>query len=635
MSSDLRVVTPPQKPVLLFDGDCRFCSRWIRRWRHMTGDAVDYLAGQDASVAARFPEIPAARLAAAVHLVDVDGQVYAAAEAVVRTLAYARGRAWPARLYAGSTSVARTMEWAYRLVARHRSVFSRLTRLLWGRHVEAPTFALAQFVFLRVLGLIYLVAFLSLWSQIAGLVGHEGVLPAHDLMHGARQAFDTRGIGLDRYRLLPTLSWLGTSDGFLALECAAGTLLSVAVMVGVAQLPCLALAWLLYLSLATVGRAFFGFQWDNLLLETGFLAMFIAPGSLGPKPRATGHPRWALLMLRLLLFKLMFSSGCVKLSSGDPTWRDLSALSFHFQTQPLPTVLAWYAHRLPPWLDETACAILFAIELAAPFLVWAPRRPRMLAAALLALLQLLILLTGNYTFFNWLTLALCLLLLDDFTLRRRLPTRIVAWIASDARTATTLPRRARSWRAWLTGAAAAVVIPVSLFQTARSTGARLAWAAPVAAIEAWLDPLRTISSYGLFAVMTTERREIVVEGSDDGQAWLPYEFSYKPGDVHRRPAWVAPHQPRLDWQMWFAALGSYRDNRWFVSFCHRLLQGSPDVLALLAANPFPRHPPRYLRALLFDYTFSTAAERRATGAWWQRERTGVYLPQISLADFAR
>ncbi len=157
----------------------------------------------------------------------------------------------------------------------------------------------------------------------------------------------------------------------------------------------------------------------------------------------------------------------------------------------------------------------------------------------------------------------------------------------------------------------------------------------MAVADAWLEPFRTFSGYGLFAVMTTERREIIVEGSDDGVNWLPYEFKYKPGDVNRRPAFVAPHQPRLDWQMWFAALGDYRQNPWFVNFCLRLLQGSPEVLALLEKDPFPNHPPRYLRAELYDYRFTSFAGRRATGAWWKREPLGEYLPAISLSDFEK
>ena len=351
-----------------------------------------------------------------------------------------------------------------------------------------------------------------------------------------------------------------------------------------------------------------------------------------------------LWLLRLLLFKLMFSSGCVKLLSGDPNWRNLTALTFHYQTQPLPTWIGWYAHQLPLWFQKVSCAGMFAIELGAPFLIFAPRRLRFCGGAAIAFLQILILLTGNYTFFNWLTLALCLLLLDDFALAKFVPAQNVrlSAVRSARRTRRTRPSRCSALRScrW----------PRGHHRSARGRGDRhllLSNGAPVRrttglVVCRWRSrmpgsqPFRTFNGYGLFAVMTTERREIIVEGSNDGVNWLPYEFKYKPGDVNRRPAFVAPHQPRLDWQMWFAALGNYRQNPWFVNFCVRLLQGSPEVLALAGRKiRFPDHPPRYIRAEFYDYRFTNFAERRATGAWWKRERLGEYLPPISLSDLQK
>ncbi len=410
--------------------------------------------------------------------------------------------------------------------------------------------------------------------------------------------------------------------------------LAIALIVGVAPVPCLVLLWMLYLSLAVVGREFLGFQWDNLLLETGFLAIFFAPWQLWPgSSRTTPPSRLALWLLRLLLFKLIFSSGCVKLSSGDPNWRNLTALSFHYQTQPLPTWLAWYANQWPLWWHKTSCAFMFAVELGVPFLIFAPRRPRLLGCFLLVGLQLLILLTGNYTYFNLLTLALCLLLLDDFALRRLLPRRLSGFLGGTGQPPGQLPSaNTRRWHRAATLCVAVVFVPISCLHISQSLGADSRWLSPLEVADDWLLPFRTVSGYGLFAVMTTERREIIVEGSDDRVSWLAYEFKYKPGDMNRRPGWVAPHQPRLDWQMWFAALGSYRNNRWFVNFCIRLLQGSPEVLGLLARNPFPEHPPRYLRAETYRYDFTESAERRATGAWWKRKRVGEYLPPISLAE---
>ena len=650
MTSDIRVAAPPPKPLMVFDGDCNFCTFWIRRWQQMTGDRVDYLPAHDPRIAAQFPEIPRAQFDTAVQLIESDGAVYSGAEAVFRALAHSPKRRWPLRCYEKSTPFANITEGAYRLVAENRKIFSLLTRWFWGRHVEQPAHFLTRWIFLRALGVIYLIAFVSLWVQIGGLIGHNGILPTDQFMAEAQQQCDARGIGVERYHLLPTLCWLDASDNSLNFQCAAGSVLAVLLIAGIAPAPCLVLLWLLYLSLATVGRDFLGFQWDNLLLEAGFLAIFFAPLQFLPRPsRETPPSRLVLWLLRLLLFKLMFSSGCVKLLSGDPTWRNLTALTFHYQTQPLPTSIAWYANQLPLWFQKTSCAAMFCIELGASVLIFAPRRLRFCGGAAIAFLQVLILLTGNYTFFNLLTLALCLLLLDDFVLAKVTPAVLRrAFTLNPQPLGATKQREGGSTlnlRRVITVPFTVVVTMLNLFQVSLTLDLRPGWLFPVAKADAWLGPLRTFNGYGLFAVMTTDRREIIVEGSDDGANWSPYEFKYKAGDVDRRPAFVAPHQPRLDWQMWFAALGDYRQNPWFVNFSERLLQGSPEALALLDKNPFPNQPPRYIRAEFYDYHFTNFAERRATGlrraeaasstqagAWWKREFIGEYLPPISLHE---
>jgi lipase maturation factor 1 len=627
MKSDIRVATPPPKPLLVFDGDCNFCTLWVRRWQQMTGDLVDYLPSQAAGIAAQFPEIPPERFQSSVQLVETDGTVYSGAEAVFRTLAKNPERQWPLDAFENSPALARITEGAYGFVAGHRTFFSRLTRWFWGRHVELPDYFLTRWIFLRALGLIYLVAFVSLWMQISGLIGHNGILPAGQFMSDLKQQCDARGIGLERFHLLPTLCWFNASDSFLNFQCAAGTIFAILLIIGAAPAPCLALLWLLYLSLVAVGRDFLGFQWDNLLLEAGFLAIFFAPLQWLPRLSREAPPSWVVLwLLRLLLFKLMFMSGCVKLMSGDPNWRNLTALTFHYQTQPLPTWPGWYAQQLQLWFQKISCTVMFAIELGAPFLIFTPRRIRFFGCAALMGLQTLILLTGNYTFFNFLAIALCLLLLDDFVLQKFALQKISGFFKT--------PRSVSRWR-WpcaVTLPLAAVVLAVSLFQVISMFGVRSYLLQPAAELDGWLGPLRTVNSYGLFAVMTTTRNEIIVEGSNDGVNWLPYEFKYKPGDVNRRPGFIEPFQPRLDWQMWFAALGNYQQNPWFGNFCQRLLQGSPEVLALLEKNPFPGRPPRLIRAEFYEYHFTNAAERRATGAWWRREFVGEYLPPVSLHE---
>ncbi len=657
MSRDLRVAQAPPRPLLVFDGDCHFCGLWIRRWRQLTGKAVDYLPAQDPRVAQQFPELPRARLDTAVQLIATDGGVYSGAEAVCRALAENPAWQWLWRGYQTVPLFAGCAEWTYRLVAEHRPAFSTLTRWCWGRHVEPPSYFLVRWLFLRALAVVYFFAFLSLGTQIVGLIGHHGILPADQYMAAAQQQCDQRGLGLERFHLLPTLCWFNTSDTFLQLQCAAGAGLSVLLLAGLAPVPCLALLWLLWLSLVVVGRDFLGFQWDNLLLEAGFLALFLAPLQWLPRPAREAPPsRIFVWLLRLLLFKLMFSSGCVKLLSGDPNWRNLTALTFHYQTQPLPPWTAWYAHQLPLWFQKMSCAATLAIEIGAPFLIFVPRRLRFLGAALLAWLQGLILVTGNYAYFNWLALALCLLLLDDFLLEKIVPRKLARCfsrhveqafqpagpgerqaelrlpVASSGAGNQAVGRRpSLRWPFSLLAVVATVVLAGSSFLLAITLGVRSPWLAPFGWVAGQLAPFRSVNNYGLFAVMTTQRNEIIVEGSNDGTNWLAYEFKYKPGDLRRRPAFVAPFQPRLDWQMWFAALGSYQDNPWFENLCVRLLQGSPDVLALLEKNPFPHQPPRFIRSQFYDYHLTSPADRRATGAWWRRENIGEYMPVVSLS----
>jgi lipase maturation factor 1 len=631
MKSDIRVAATPPKPLMVFDGDCNFCTLWIRRWQQMTGERVDYLPAQDPRIATQFPEIPRERFETAVQLFETDGVVYSGAEAVFRALVCNPKRQWLLRAYEKSPGFAQITECAYGFVASRRTFFSRLTHWFWGKHVELPDYFLTRWIFLRALGAIYLIAFVSLWTQINGLIGHNGILPTDQFMSAVKQQCDTQGIGLERFHLLPTLCWFDSSDRFLNIQCAAGTLFAILLIAGVAPVPCLALLWLLYLSLSTAGRDFLGFQWDNLLLEAGFLAIFFAPLHILPRlSRETPPSRIVLWLLRLLLFKLIFSSGCVKLLSGDPNWRNLTALTFHYQTQPLPTWISWYANQLPLWFQKLSCAGMLAIEIGAPFLIFTPRRLKFLGCGAIVFLQILILLTGNYTFFNLLTIALCLLLLDDFIAEKFLPRRLSGLFPPDPHPSPL--NFSRCWPCAVTIPLATVVLAVSFFQMISMFGVRADLFAPMAALDEWLQPLRTVNSYGLFAVMTTERREIIVEGSDDGVNWLPYEFKYKPGDMNLHPAFVEPHQPRLDWQMWFAALGNIQQNPWFESFCIRLLQGSPEVLALLEKNPFPKHPPRYIRAEFYDYHFTSFAEYRATGAWWKREPAGEYLPPVSFHE---
>ncbi|MEO8392676.1 MAG: lipase maturation factor family protein [Chloroflexota bacterium] len=482
---------------------------------------------------------------------------------------------------------------------------------------------LTRWLFLRALGLVYLCAFGSLAVQITGLIGSQGILPAGNFLRSIANVYSAP----DRYTLLPTLAWINSGDGFLQFLCVGGALLALLLILDIATMPVLALLWVFYLSLVNIGQDFLAFQWDILLLEVGFLAIFLAPFHLLPRISRQRAPSQVVIWLfRWLLFRLMFSSGVVKLVSGDPNWRNLTALSYHYWTQPLPTPLAWVMAQLPASFMQFSTVFTFLVELGVPFLFFMPRRIRFVGGLLTIALQVFILLTGNYTFFNWLTIALCILLFDDEALRRFFPRRM-----RDLQ-----ERRASRVKRVIVVPLAALLLFVSGLQLISLLDPRVSSRdLPPALAQVYnrASGLYLTNGYGLFAVMTTTRPEIIIEGSRDGQMWLPCEFLYKAGDVNRLPAYVAPYQPRLDWQLWFAALGDYNSNPWFVSLVHRLLQGSPDVLALLAYNPFPDAPPTYIRAQLYQYRFTDAAQHSATGAWWTRELVGAYLPPLTLENF--
>lgn len=515
-----------------------------------------------------------------------------------------------------------------------RDFLSRLLAWLRGTE-ERSAFALTTAIFLRALGVIYFVAFGSLAVQMLGLYGSQGILPIADFM--ARQSF-----GLDSVWQLPTVFWFNTSDLFIQLVPIVGALLSLFLILGFQARIFRFLLFALYLSLVVAGQDFMQFQWDYLLLEVGFIGIFLR-GS-----------HWMVWLYRWLVFRLMFVSGAVKILSGDPNWRNLTALDYHFMTQPLPNVIGFFVYQLPSQVHQAMVAATFVIELAVPFLIFMPSRLRFLAAALITLLQVQIFLTGNYNFFNLLVIALCVLLLDDAAVRTIL--RRVKMPRLNLRGFQNLEglKTNSNLDKWLANGVAILFFILSGFQFLEIFG----FPVPdvVDAVGGLIAPLRIVNEYGPFAVMTTTRPEIIVEGSNDETTWLAYEFKWKPGDVRRAPPWIEPYQPRLDWQMWFAALGarttdpnsllpSLRSNSalafrmyeggadaWFVNFSVRLLQGSPSVLALMDKNPFPDAPPKYIRARIFEYKFTDWNAPFTTGNWWVRADRDIYLPALSLGD---
>jgi uncharacterized membrane protein YphA (DoxX/SURF4 family) len=496
--------------------------------------------------------------------------------------------------------------------------------------LKKPELYLTSWLFLRLLAIVYFFAFVSALIQMPGLLGEQGILPVADFLRMVSEHTE-----VDRYLQFPTIFWLNSSVLFLQAICLAGCVLSLLLVAGIFPGAALFILWFFYLSIVTVGQTFYTYQWDILLLEAGFLACFLFPWRsrepwlastflLAPVDRSYRPSKIVIWLFRILLFKLMFMSGLVKLTSGDLTWQNLTALDYHFYTQPLPTPLAFFAQAAPPDAHKVACAVMLSIELVAPFLIFLGRRARVAGAILFTFLQVLILLTGNYTFFNLLTIALSLQLLDDPIVERLLPASLSISNRASA------PARGVISREQL---AHGMLVGCLLLMIGFQYVSTFAEDALPPTLQGWARPFARfylVNTYGLFAIMTTERMEIEVEGTDDGANWLPYEFPFKPGILTMAPPIVAPYQPRLDWQMWFAALGSYESNPWFLHFMERLLEGSPPVLSLLKSNPFPNHPPRSLRASFYRYQFATPQQLQATGHWWTRQFVQYYLPPIGL-----
>ncbi|MGQ0505059.1 MAG: lipase maturation factor family protein [Myxococcaceae bacterium] len=466
---------------------------------------------------------------------------------------------------------------------------------------------LVRRLFFAGLGATYFIAFTSLRRQVKGLYARRGILPVRELLEHVHDNAHPR----ERLAIVPSLLWLAHSDAALERWCRVGQVASL--MLGFNLMPRLgALAlFALYLSFHAAGRDFLSFQWDVLLLETGALAIVFAPPGL-LRGRDEPPSRLAVAMMRWLVFRLYLGSGASKLQSGDRTWRDLSAMQHYYETAPLPTRGGWHAHQLSPRVQKTSTAAALLIESLLAPMTLGSRKERLAAFALFSSLQAGIAATGNYGFFNLLSLLLHLWLLDDEALGGRAPTK----------------REQLSWARLLSEAAlCAPLLLLSWGQLPPPVRRRLP---ERLALQKLGSALRLSSGYGLFAVMTTERAEISVEGSNDGTHWNEYDFRYKPGPLERAPKQVAPHQPRLDWQMWFAALTS--PPSWFSRFLRRLLEGSPDVTSLLSSNPFPESPPRYVRAVLWRYTMTDRATRKQTGRWWSRERLGLYFPPVTLSQ---
>ncbi|MCG8324031.1 MAG: lipase maturation factor family protein, partial [Thiotrichales bacterium] len=559
-----------ESSILLYDGDCGICREWVNYWNQLTEGRVVYNPYQ--SVKEQYRDISEDELAAAIHLVQSDGTISKGAEATFALYKNVPPYSVLLLLYRHLPGFALLAEFAYKFFSTHRGLLAFITHLFWGRDFKPSRYEFISNLFLRCLGLIYLIAFISFYVQASALIGSEGILPLEYYLNAVREEY-----GSNAYLALPTLFWFSHSDQFIQLVCLSGIGLSILLVTGFLQRISLILLYILYLSIVNAGQVFMTFQWDILLLECGFLAIFLSWGS-----------RIIIWLYRWLVFRFMFLGGVVKIVSGDPSWDNITALFYHFETQPLPLPLSWYVHHLPENVLIVATALTLIVELVLPFFIFFPRRFRHSVGIIFILFQMMILLTGNYNFFNLLTIFICLFLFDDTSVRWLFPVRF----------RTIIGRRTIKTPGYLASSFAIVMLVISLYMGGTQIGRFIdrdeSWQPSVA--YQFFAPFNIVNSYGPFAVMTRVRHEIILEGSFDKTNWQEYEFKYKPGDLDQCPVWVQPHQPRVDWQMWFAALSPPERQRWLFNMMIRMLQGSKPVLEIFSHNPFQDKPPTSIRA---------------------------------------
>jgi len=507
-----------------------------------------------------------------------------------------------------------------------------------------------RWLFLRALALIYFSAFYSLLRQVRGLIGHEGILPADQYLDAVH-----RSLGATRFWYAPSLYWISASDAALMTFCWIGLAASIAAFVNAWPRFSFFVCFLCFLSFVAAAQVFSGYQSDGMLLEAGFLALFLSPAGFWPGLGANSPPsRASYFLLQWEWFRIYFESGLVKLLSGDPEWRHFTAMDQYYQNCPLPTWIGYYVQHLPHWFHAASAGATLVMELGIVVLLFLPRRWRLICFFIVTPWEIGVILTANYTFLNYLVLVLGFLLLDDGYLRRLIPARFSSWKKAEdvpqeessqepepslsiLNDAPPQPRRPKlsHWQA-IKFALSAVLLALIAYVTIAEL-ILLPFPAsplPTSPISA-LAPFRIANRYGLFAVMTRGLYQIEFQGSDDGQHWTAYPFQYKPQVLNEPPGIYAPYQPRFDWNLWFASLDDWQQNNMVPLTEESLLSGSPSVLHLFAGNPFPKMPPRYVRAVLWQYWFTSLKQKHETGDWWTRKLLGLYAPVLTLQPNGR
>jgi len=529
---------------------------------------------------------------------------------------------------------------------------ARVIRWLFDPRQGAVNQFVPRWLFLRAMGLIYFSAFFSLLFQIRGLIGPNGVLPATEYLDAV-----AKSAGAARFWYAPTVFWFSASDHALMAVCWVGLAASLLVVLNILPRVSLFVCFVGFISFVAAAGEFSGYQSDGMLLEAGFIVLFLAPMGFRPGLAVTQPPiRAGIFLLLWEWFRIYFESGIAKIASGDPEWRHFTAMDEYYQNGPLPTWVGWYMQHLPHWFHAATAFGTLALELVLVFLLFLPRRWRIVCFFIVTPWQMGVILSANYTFLNYLVLSLGIFLLDDRFLRRFVPARWQnRWPASSSSETEGTEARASSTDVSDESGAAAIeshertdwthsvrhqlanfqltltcVMFAWLFYASTALLVWMIWkdaplpSGPVVALE----PFRIADRYGLFARMTRGRYEIEFQGSMDGQNWTTYQFRNKPQDPHEAPRIYAPYQPRFDWNLWFASLSDWRSDPIVVRTEERLLAGSPDVVALFKSNPFPTEPPRIVRAVIWQYWFSTPTQRREQGIWWTRQLLGLYAPTL-------
>jgi Lipase maturation factor len=505
--------------------------------------------------------------------------------------------------------------------------FAHAVRWLFDSEHGANDRLTPRWLFLRALGGIYFSAFFSLVFQICGLIGPQSILPANEYLQAVAHSLGrSRGLWF-----APTVLWISSGPHMLTALCWVGMVASLLLIVNLWPRGMLAICFVCFLSFVSAAQDFSGYQSDGMLLEAGFISLFFAPPGFRPGfGRASPPSRASLFLLQWEWFRIYFESGVAKIAGGDPEWRHFTAMDEYYQNGPLPTWIGWYVQHLPHWFHASTAFATLALELGLVWMLFLPRRWRILCFLIVTPWELGVILTANYTFLNYLVLTLGVLLLDDSFLAHFFPER---WKKSFAEGETSTPSELQASGGFRQRfkVAKLTLSAIMLSWIFYSTAAELIWffptplpTAPVVALE----PFRIANRYGLFGIMTRGRYEIEFQGSDDGKTWVPYPFRYKPQDLDKPPGIYAPYQPRFDWNLWFASLGTWREYPIVPRTEVRLLSNDSDVLNLFAGNPFPHDPPRQVRAVMWQYWFTTMSEKHAQGLWWRRQFVGLYAPTL-------